>query len=364
LRPKIPLSKPLIGRPEEELVLKVLRSGRLARGPATRTFETEFSRFIGVKHGLAVCNGTAALHLALLAHGIRSGDKVITTPFTFIASANSILYTGARPAFVDIDRETYNIDPAKIAEAIDHDTKAVLPVHVFGIPCDMKAITEICEDHHLTLIEDACEAIGATYNGKSVGSFSTSCFSFYPNKPLTTGEGGMLLTDNDEVANRVDALRNQGRVAGDWLSHELLGYNYRLSDVLAALGIAQLRRINSTLRRRQSIAERYARQLQGTPVRTPMMTEGRTWFVYVVEVENRDEVAIRLDEMGIECKPYFPPVHLQAPYRGLGFKEGDFPVCEEVSRRVLALPFYSQMTEPETRLVVSSLRECLKQNPR
>ena len=355
----IPLSRPLIGRPEEKLVVKVLRSGKLARGPATRSFENMFARYIGVKHGLAVCNGTAALHLALLAHGIKTGDKVITTPFTFVASANCVLYTGARPVFVDVDRETYNIDPEKIAEAIGRDTKAILPVHVFGMPCDMRPITELCEDHHLILIEDACEAIGATYNGKLVGSFGTSCFSFYPNKPITTGEGGMLLTDSNEIAAKVDALRNQGRLGGDWLSHELLGYNYRLSDILAAVGTAQLKRINSVLRRRQKIAETYSRHLQGTDVRTPPMTQGRSWFTYVVEVQNRDAVAMRMNSRRIECKPYFPPVHLQAPYRALGFKEGDFPVCEEIGKRVLALPFYSQMTEPETRLVVSSLRECL-----
>jgi len=357
--PKIPLSKPLIGEAEEELVIRVLRSGRLARGPVTRTFETNLARYVGMKHGLAVCNGTAALHLALLAHGIKPGDKVITTPFTFVASANCILYTGARPVFVDIDRQTYNIDPEKIGEAIDRDTKAILPVHVFGIPCDMKPIMELCEDHHLTLIEDACEALGATYDDKAVGSFSTSCFSFYPNKPVTTGEGGMLLTNSDDVAARVDALRNQGRLGGEWLSHELLGYNYRLSDILAAVGIAQLRRIKSILRRRQEVADTYSRHLQGTNVRTPLITEGRSWFAYVVEVEKRDDVAKKMNERRIECKPYFPPVHLQPPYRSLGFKEGEFPVCEEVSRRVLALPFYSQMSRTEVRFVVSQLKRCL-----
>lgn len=353
---KIPLSKPLIGKFEERLLLKVLRSGRLARGPITRSFESEFARYIGVKHGLAVCNGTAALHLALLAHGIGNGDKVITTPFTFIASANSILYTGAKPVFVDIDRQTYNIDPTKVAEAIDDKTKAIMVVHVFGVPCDMKAIMEICEDHNLTLIEDACEAIGTTYDDRPVGSFSTSCFSFYPNKPITTGEGGMVLTDSDDVARKIDALRNQGRLGGNWLSHELLGYNYRLSDLQAAVGLAQLRRIKSVLRRRERAAQLYSKLLQSSRVRTPITMKGRSWFTYVVEVENRDEVAAKMNGMGVECKPYFPPVHLQSAYRALGFKEGDFSVCEEVGRRVLALPFFTQITRRELLFVASTLR--------
>ena len=356
---KIPLSKPLIGKSEERLLLKTLRSGRLARGPITKSFENEFARYIGAKHGLAVCNGTAAIHLALLAHRIGSGDKVVTTPFTFIASANPILYAGAKPIFVDIDRKTYNIDPAKVVEAIDSKTKAILVVHVFGVPCDMKAITELCEDHHLTLIEDACEAIGSTYDSKLVGSFSTSCFSFYPNKPITTGEGGMLLTDSDEIARKVDALRNQGRLGGSWLSHELLGYNYRLSDIQAGVGLAQLRRIKSVLRRREKVAQLYSKLLQGSPVRPPITMRGRTWFTYVVEVESRDEVAAKMNEKGIECKPYFPPVHLQIPYRALGFRASDFPVCEEVSSLVLALPFFTQMSRQEVESVVSALATCL-----
>ncbi|TSA43197.1 DegT/DnrJ/EryC1/StrS family aminotransferase [archaeon] len=360
MKPKIPLSRPLIGKVEEKLVSRVLRSGILSRGPIVESFESAFAQYIGVKHGLAVCNGTAALHLALLAHGVRGGDNVITTPFTFIASANSILYTGAKPVFVDIDRDTYNIDPTKIEEAIDNHTKAVLPVHVFGVSCDMKAIMEICEDHGLILVEDACEAIGTKCNGKMVGSFSTSCFSFYPNKPITTGEGGMVLTDNDEIARRVDALRNLGRLSDGWLSHELIGYNYRLSDIHAAVGLAQLRRIKSVLRKRDRVAHLYSRYLKNTEgVRAPTMTRGRSWFVYVVEVDRRDEVAKKMKEKGIECKPYFPPVHLQEPYRDLGFKEGDFPICEEIGRRVLALPFYSHMSSQEVELVVSCLQHSL-----
>jgi len=360
MKVKIPLSKPFIGQTEERLVLKALRSGRVTRGPVTAAFETEFAKFIGAKHGLALCNGTAALHLALLAHGIGNGDKVITTPFTFVASANCILYTGARPVFVDIERETYNIDPSKIVEAVDENTKAVLGVDVFGVPCDKKAIADICEDHHLIHVEDACEAIGATYNGKMVGSFSTSCFSFYPNKPITTAEGGMLLTDSGEIAKKVDALRNQGRSGGDWLSHELIGYNYRISDIHAAIGLAQLRRIKAILDRRQRVAKMYSKHLCDTGVRPPLMIEGRSWFTYVIEIEDRDNVGRKMNESGIECKPYFPPVHLQPPYRALGFKEGDFPVCEEVAAKTLALPFYTQMSEKDVKFVASNLRKCME----
>jgi len=308
---------------------------------------------------LAVCNGTAALHLALLANDIGNGDKVITTPFTFIASANCVLYTGARPVFVDIDRETYNMNPERIAEAIDDKTKAILAVHVFGVPCDMKAIADLCEDHELILIEDACEAIGSTYNGKAIGSFATSCFSFYPNKPITTAEGGMVLSDSDEIASTVAALRNQGRIGGDWLSHDIVGYNYRITDLQAALGVAQLRRIKSILHRRERAAQLYSDRLASIGLRTPPAIEGRSWFTYVVEVDDRDEVALRMNEKGIECKPYFPSVHLQKPYRALGFQEGDFPISEEVSSRVLALPFFSQISKAEIEFVVSTLRQCI-----
>lgn len=356
----IPLSRPDIGKSDQQAILrmigKCIRTGRLSRGPTVTAFEKQFSDYLGVKHSLAISNGTAAIHLALLAHGIRQGDVVLTTPFTFVSTSNAALYVGARPKFVDIDPKTYNLDPGKLQEAVDPTTKALIVVHVFGFPCDMKPIMEICEDHHITLIEDACEALGATYKGRKVGSFGTSCFSFYPNKVVTTAEGGMLCTDDDRVKEVVDSLRNQGRKEGEWLEHQYVGYNYRMSDVNAAIGIPLMRKVDRLNARRQKIARLYSNAFKGYPqVRTPPDSEGRTWFVYVVEVEDRDRIASELIKAGIECKPYFPPVHLQTPYRQMGFKQGDFPVCEDVSRRVLALPFFSSMTRKQIAQVVGTL---------
>ncbi|MEM3088772.1 MAG: DegT/DnrJ/EryC1/StrS family aminotransferase [Candidatus Bathyarchaeia archaeon] len=353
---KVPLSKPFIGKEEEKLVLQVLRSGLLTRGPVLEEFEREFANYVGVNHAIAVSSGTSALHLALLLHKIGEGDKVITSPFTFIASANTILYVGAEPAFADIDPHTYNIDPEKLNEAIDEKTKAVIIVHTFGVSCEMKAIMEICHDKKIVLIEDACEALGTTYNGKKAGSFSTSCFSFYPNKPITTCEGGMLCTDDDQKALYAMSLRNQGRSTEEWLEHQCIGYNYRMSDVHAAIGLAQLRKIDFILNMRKENAELYTKLLKNlSNVKTPPHVAGRTWFVYVAEFENRDKLAKELNSRGIACKPYFPPVHLQPPYRRLGFNEGDFPICEEISSRVLALPFYTNMKIEEVQYVVDNI---------
>lgn len=353
----VPLSKPFIGKEEERLLLQVLRSGSLTRGPVLEAFEREFAAYLGTKHAIAVTNGTSALHLSLLTHGIGKGDKVITSPFTFISSANPILYVGAKPIFADIDPTTYNIDPEKLNEAIDDKTKALIVVHVFGIACNMKPIIEICEDKNLILIEDACEALGTTYQGRKVGTYSTSCFSFYPNKPITTCEGGMLCTNDDQEAQYALALRNQGRSTEEWLEHQWIGYNYRMSDVHAAVGLVQLRKLDTILEMRKRNAEIYTSLLEGVSgVKTPVDSEGRTWFVYVAEFEERDKIAKKLNALGISCKPYFPPVHLQAPYRKLGFKEGDFPICEEISRRVLALPFYTNLTKKEIEYVVHNVK--------
>lgn len=353
---KVPLSKPFIGKDEETLVLQVLRSGSLTRGPILEEFEKEFAKYIGVNHAIAVSSGTSALHLALLLHQIGEGDKVITSPFTFIASANPILYVGAKPVFADIDSRTYNIDPEKLNEAIDETTKAVIVVHAFGVSCDMKAIMEICHDKKIVLIEDACEALGTTYNGKKVGSFSTSCFSFYPNKSITTCEGGILCTDDTQKSLHAMSLRNQGRSTEEWLEHQWIGYNYRMSDVHAAIGLAQLRKIDSILKMRKENAELYTNLLKNlSNVKTPPNIDGRTWFVYVAEFENRDKLVKELDSRGIASKPYFPPVHLQAPYKKLGFKQGDFPICEAVSHRVLALPFYTDMKTQDIQYVVDNI---------
>jgi len=357
---RLPLSKPLIGNEEERLVLEVLRSRFLTRGPILEQFEREFAAYIGVKYAVAVSSGTSALHLALLSHRIGQGDKIITSPFTFIASVNPILYVGAKPIFADIDPLTYNIDSEKLNEAIDEKTKAVMVVHVFGVPCDMKPIMDICHDKKLTLIEDACEALGATYHGSKVGTFSTSCFSFYPNKPITTCEGGMLCTNDYQKMLYAKALRNQGRSTKEWLEHRWIGYNYRMSDVHAAIGLGQLRKIDTIQRMRKHNAEVYTELLKRiSSVKPPLHIDGRTWFVYVAEFEDRDEMAQKLNGKGIECKPYFPPVHLQVPYRRLGYKEGDYPECEMVSRRVLALPFFTNMTTKEIQYVVDNIRAAL-----
>jgi perosamine synthetase len=356
----IPLSKPDIGRTDEQAILrmisKCIRTGRLSRGPTVAAFERQFSDYLGVKHSSTISNGTAALHLALLAHGIGQGDEVLTTPFTFVSTSNVALYVGARPKFVDIDPKTYNLDPAKLQEAIGPKTKAVIVVHVFGLPCDMKPIMKICENNHITLIEDACEALGATYEGRKAGSFATSCFSFYPNKVVTTAEGGMICTNDDRVMEVVESLKNQGRKGGEWLEHQYVGFNYRMSDVHAAIGIPLMRKVDRLNAVRAKIAKLYSKALGEYPqVRTPPDVEGRTWFVYVVEVDDRDRIALEMKKAGIECKPYFPPVHLQTPYRNLGFKEGDFPVCERVSKRVLALPFFTSMTPTQVSQVVKTL---------
>lgn len=358
----IPLSKPDIGKSDERAILRIIgkciRTGRLSRGPTVAAFEKQFSDYLGVKHSLAISNGTAALHLALLAHGIGQGDVVLTTPFTFVSTSNAALYVGARPKFVDINPKTYNIDPAKLQEAINSKTKALIVVHVFGLPCDMKPIMEICEDHHVTLIEDACEALGATYQGRKAGSFATSCFSFYPNKVVTTAEGGMLCTDDDRVMQVVDSLRNQGRKGGEWLEHQYVGFNYRMSDVHAAIGIPLMRKVDRLNTIREKNAKLYSNTLKEYPqVKIPPDVDGRTWFVYVVEVDDRDRIGSELNKAGIECKPYFPPVHLQTPYRLMGFKEGDFPVCENVAKRVLALPFFTSMTPKQIGHVAKTLGE-------
>jgi len=359
---RIPLSKPDIGRAEELMVRRALRSGHLTRGAMVPAFEKQLRDYLGVAYASAVSSGTGALHLALLAHGIGSGDVVLTTPFTFVSTANAILYVGAQPRFVDVDPETYNLDPSRLQGAIDSRTRALIVVHVFGVPCDMKPIIEICEDHHILLIEDACEALGATYEGRKVGTFATSCFSFYPNKVVTTAEGGAVCTNDHEIADRVDALRNQGRRGGEWLEHAYVGYNYRLSDVHAAIGIPQLRKIDGANVIRERKAKLYSEALSKHPqVKTPPHTEGRTWFVYAVELDDRDRIGQELNQSGIECKPYFPPVHLQAPYREHGFREGDFPVCENISKRVLALPFFTKITNSQIRQVVSVLGDLVEQ---
>jgi perosamine synthetase len=361
----IPLSSPDIGEDEEIAVLEVLRSGRLSLGPALPLFEDELARALGSAYAVAVNSGTSALHLAVKAAGIGPGDEVITTPFSFVASANCILYEGAIPRFVDIDSVTLNMDVNRIEGAITEKTKAILPVHVFGRPCQMAEILDIAQRHHLTVIEDACEAIGAVVDGKNVGTFGRSgVFAFYPNKQLTTGEGGAIVTDDPDAAKLFRSWRNQGRGdTGAWLQHERLGYNYRLSDINCAIGAVQVRRLPEILAKRARVAETYSRILSDIvpEVICPAPAapgSSVSWFVYVVQLpdrfsqEDRDSILRHLKAVGIGCNDYFSPIHLQEFYRQkFGYTHGSFPVTEKIAQRTIALPFFNNLTENQIELV-------------
>ncbi|MDO8594526.1 MAG: DegT/DnrJ/EryC1/StrS family aminotransferase [bacterium] len=371
---RYPLAKPNIGKKEEQYVLEVLRSGVLSMGPKVDEFEKRFARFVGAKYAVAVSSGTAGLHLALIGAGIGDGDEVITSPFSFVASANSILFVGAKPVFVDIDPVTYNIDPKKIEAAITKKTKAILVVHILGQAADMDAIMTIAKKHKLKVIEDACESIGATYEkgergrkegkGKMVGTFGESAvFAFYPNKQMTTGEGGMVVTSDEKLYHEFRSLRNQGRSEHrEWLDHERLGYNYRLDEMSAAVGLAQLERIEFLINERRKVAECYNAFLKdyGSEVQIPRTAEGNThtWFVYVVLIKERERNAViaALAEQGIAAKPYFPSIHLFSFHRKrFGFKEGDFPVSESVSREALALPLYIGLTKKDISIICQAV---------
>ncbi|HWH46015.1 MAG TPA: DegT/DnrJ/EryC1/StrS family aminotransferase [Thermoleophilaceae bacterium] len=362
----IPLARPVLGEREEELVLEVLRSGRLSLGPMLRRFEDAFAARLGVAHASAVSSGTAGLHLAVRAAGIEPGDEVVTTPFSFVASANCVVYEGARPVFCDLDPVTLNLDPEAAEAAVTARTAGVLPVHIFGMPADMPALEQIASRHGLWMVEDACQALGATHaDGKAVGARGNlSVFAFYANKQLTTGEGGMLVCPDPASKERADSERNQGRAADmDWLDHDRLGFNYRLSDLACALGIAQLERLDELLAARARVAGLYAEALariEGVELPPAEASTGkRSWFVYVVRVPpgvDRDAAIISLREGGIDAKPYLPAIHLMSFYRErLGHREGEFPVCEDVARRSLALPFFPGLSEAEVERVAEGV---------
>jgi perosamine synthetase len=363
----IPLARPVIGAREEELVLEVLRSGRLSLGPMLPRFEAAFAARVGAAFGSAVSSGTAGLHLALRAVGVSDGDEVITTPLTFVASANVVLYERARPVFVDIDPVTFNLDPEAVGAAVSERTAAILPVHLFGYPADTPALERL----GLPIVEDACEALGAIDSaGVLVGGRGhPAVFGFYANKQLTTGEGGMITVADAAVKERLDSERNQGRAPNmDWLDHDRLGFNYRLSDVACALGLAQLERLDSMLAGRARVAALYGEALAGVDgLSLPCPEVGairRGWFVYVVQLPrgvDRDETVRALGARGIPSKPYFPAVHLMSFYRRrFGHREGEFPVCEDVAARSIALPFFPEMTEGQVAQVASALRGVLE----
>jgi len=369
----IPLAQPDLTEREVEAVVRVLRTSRLSLGPVLEAFERRLAAVAGVKHAVAVNSGTSALHLCVKALDIKEGDEVITTPFSFIASANCVLYERARPVFVDIDPHTLNLDPGRVERAITARTKAVLAVDIFGHPAEWDALADIARRHGLKLIEDAAEALGAEYKGRRAGSFGdVAVFAFYPNKQITTGEGGAVLTDDAEIAELCRSLRNQGRgedSTGGWLRHERLGYNYRLSDLNCALGLAQLERLGELLQKRERVARLYNERLEPLEQRGLLQRPyvaphvKMSWFVYVIRLDrrfDRDSVMRQLRARGVECADYFPPIHLQPVYRALGYKPGDFPITEDVASRTLALPFHPRLTESEVDRVVATLEELLR----
>jgi perosamine synthetase len=355
----IPLARPVLGEAEERAVLDVLRSGRLSLGPKVPEFEQAFAERIGARYASAVSSGTAALHLGLRAVGVADGDEVVTSPFSFVASANAILFERARPVFADIDPVTLNLDPDAAAAAITGRTKALLPVHIFGYPADLPAF----ERHGLPIVEDACEALGARHaDGTAVGARGhPATFAFYANKQLTTGEGGMLTTGSAEHKERVDSERNQGRAPNmDWLDHDRLGFNYRLTDIACALGLAQLEHLDELLAGRARVAALYREALADSPVTLPCEDQGgnvRGWFVFVVQVPNgRDKVIDGLRARGVQSKPYLPAIHLMSFYRErFGHREGEFPICEDIAARSVALPFFPEMTEGQVARVAEAL---------
>jgi perosamine synthetase len=355
----IPMAEPVLGEAEERAVLEVLRSGRLSLGPRVPEFERAFAARVGARHASAVSSGTAALHLGLRAVGVSEGDQVVTSPFSFVASANAILYERATPVFADIDPVTLNLDPDAAAAAITGRTTALLPVHIFGYPADVPAL----ERHGLPIVEDACEALGAVHaDGTPVGGRGhPTTFAFYANKQLTTGEGGMLTMGSAEHKERVDSERNQGRAPNlDWLDHDRLGFNYRLTDIACALGLAQLERLDEMLADRARVAGWYREALAGSEITLPCEDAGgnvRGWFVFVVQVpRDRDGAIGRLRERGVPSKPYLPAIHLMSFYRErFGHKEGEFPVCEDIAARSIALPFFPRMTEAQVAQVADSL---------
>lgn len=367
----IPLSGPDIGFREKELVNEVLDSGWLSLGPKLNEFENKFADYIGVNYAVAVNSGTSGLHLLIRTMDISEGDEVITTPFSFVASSNCILFEGARPVFVDIDPETLCIDVNKIENAITERTKAILPVDVFGQPANMTEIKRIAHKYGLKVIEDSCEAIGAEHMGSKTGTQAdASVFAFYPNKQMTTGEGGMIVTDNKKIADLCRSMRNQGREDNElWLEHVRLGYNYRLDELSCALGIAQLERIEEILVKRSKVASIYNDMLRDVKCIKPLtITEETTrmsWFVYVVQIEknlNREKIMNYLRENGVSCKPYFTPIHLQPFYvKKFGYQSGNYPVTERVSNSTIALPFYNNLSENNIYKVVKTLKEAISE---
>ena len=367
---QIPLSSPDIGENEIRAVVEVLRSSRLSLGPKMAEFEHAIASYVGASHAVALSSGTSGLHCCLRALGLHEGDEVIVPSFTFIAAANVIRYERATPVFVDIDPVTMNMDPAKVAAAVTPRTRAILVVHTFGCPVDLDPILEIAREHRLRVIEDACEAIGAEYRRKKVGTLGdVGVFAFYPNKQITTGEGGMVVTNDAEIARMVRALRNQGRFeSNEWFQHSILGFSYRISEMDCALGIEQMRRIEEILTLRAEVARTYHSLLSdNVDLQLPPMTIGYgtvSWFVYVVRLSerftqaDRDWIVQTMGERGIACGRYFAPVHQQPAYDGFA---ATLLITEAHARRAIALPFFNRITHDEQKTVCDNLGRLMKQ---
>ena len=366
----VPLSKPWLDERELALVGPVLESGRLSLGPTIDRFEEAFADVVDAPYAAAVSSGTAGLHLLCVAAGLGPGDEAITSPYSFVASANCAIYTGATPVFADVDPRTLNLDPDAVEAAITERTRAVIAVDIYGYPCELDELRAICDRHGLILIEDACEALGARYRERPIGSHGPSAvFAFYPNKQITTGEGGMVTTHSEEEWRAVRSLRNQGRAdSGGWLEHARLGFNYRLDDVRAAIGLGQLEKLDAILTGRAAVAARYGELLEGVEgLELPCADDDRherSWFVYVVALPrgtDREAVIASLDAAGVQTARYLPCIHLQ-PYmrERFGLARGLCPVAEDTSDRTLALPFHARLAEDDQVYVASVLRDALE----
>jgi|BioPla2DNA2_1021312.scaffolds.fasta_scaffold00002_66 perosamine synthetase len=376
MKMQVPLSSPDIIEKDIDAVVAVLKTRFLSIGPKIEEFEKKICDYVGVKNAVAVNSGTSALHLIIKGLGIQEGDKVLTTPFSFIASSNCILFEKAEPLFVDIDEQTLNLDPVKIEERLKSlkaeelkKVKALLAVDVFGQPADWDRVEEIARKYNLLLIEDSAESLGSEYKGRKCGTFGEAgVFAFYPNKQITTAEGGVLVTDNEELAVAARSMRSQGRgISGEWLDHDRLGYNFRMDELAAALGCSQLERIDEILEKRAKVAERYNKRLgEIKEVQIPYISQNTnkmSWFVYVIRLAkgiDRDKVMKYLNQEGVQCKPYFTPIHLQPFYVDMfGYQRGDFPVTEDISSRTIALPFFNNLTEEQMDYVVEKLAEAI-----
>lgn len=363
-----PLAKPYIDAEDKKGVLAVLNSGQLSLGPKYLRFEKDISVYTGAKYACAVANGTCGLHLAVRALGLQDGDEVITTPFSFVASTNCLLYEGCKPVFVDIESLTFNINPELIEKKITKNTKAILVVHVFGQPANMGEILKIAKKHKLLIIEDAAESFGAKYKGRYTGTIGeVGVYAFYPNKQMTTGEGGMIVTNSNKIYDLCKSMRNQGRnLNGDWLEHERLGYNYRMDEMSASLGVTQLQKTDWMNEKKREIVCWYEEELSGLKtVVIPRLDSGgaSSLFVYVIRIikGDRNKVVDVLARKGIQTKPYFPVIHLQPYMRKMfGYKLGDFPVAELVASQTLALPFYIGLSKQDIAYISREIRKALE----